>query len=340
MEDEISEIIEDEEKSEKLNRLIEQKVEEKIEKKFKQRQKDEETVEEDEEVSRRGFLKKIGAGALGLGALSISPISAYDIKSSHGLEVWSEGNQHMEVYNGEIDLLNNNLTGVNQINGQDADNLGVSDHSNLSNVQSDQHHSQNHDNSDHTTTYLPAAKYNPEDDTHSRYSDSEAVSAVNSESSLNVDISGDADTVDGKQASELGGSVSSSNQSTTGNLELRNGNILVDGENNKQQSFNNIKNTTVYFGSSFTLTEVRARWHLSTNDNERQEFQVITRPGGSILGRIGPTSRNASATGISTINVNEPGVSGIEIDDRGDDLSAYELTARGYSGTSTYVTLT
>lgn len=47
--------------------------------------------------------------------------------------------------------------------------------------------------------------YNPEADTHDRYTDSEAVSAVNSETTLSVDISGDADTVDGKNADELGG---------------------------------------------------------------------------------------------------------------------------------------
>lgn len=219
MKDEISEIIEDEEKSEKLNKLIEQKVEEKIESKLKQKKKEEEKGQK-EEVSRRGFMKKIGAGALGLGALSISPVSAYDIKSSHGLEVWSEGNQHMEVYNGEVDFLNNNLTGVNQINGQNADNLGVTDHSNLSNVKSDQHHPQftagdartainndndhgstaphnyfsedyndltnvpssfnpeNHGNSSHTTDYLPSSDYNPETDTHSKYTDGEAQDAL------------------------------------------------------------------------------------------------------------------------------------------------------------------
>jgi hypothetical protein len=38
---------------------------------------------------------------------------------------------------------------------------------------------------------------------HAKYTDSEAVSAVNAKNSLDVDISGDADTVDGFQASEL-----------------------------------------------------------------------------------------------------------------------------------------
>jgi len=54
------------------------------------------------------------------------------------------------------------------------------------------------------TNKLDSADYNPEADTHSRYTNSEAVSAVNAESSLSVDITGDADTVDGKNADELG----------------------------------------------------------------------------------------------------------------------------------------
>jgi hypothetical protein len=43
---------------------------------------------------------------------------------------------------------------------------------------------------------------------HAKYTDSEAVSAVNAKNSLNVDISGDADTVDGKDSSQLGSGAS------------------------------------------------------------------------------------------------------------------------------------
>jgi len=46
---------------------------------------------------------------------------------------------------------------------------------------------------------------------HARYSDSEAIAAVNSESTLSVNISGDADTVDGFDASELGVDISNNN---------------------------------------------------------------------------------------------------------------------------------
>lgn len=118
----------------KIRKIVREEI-----RKSKQKQSKEDQVET---VSRRDFLKKLGVGALGLGALSLPSVSAYEIRSSHGLDVWSEGSQHMEVYNGEIDFHDNNLTRVNQINGQDVDDLGVTDHSNLSNVNSDQHHPQ------------------------------------------------------------------------------------------------------------------------------------------------------------------------------------------------------
>lgn len=73
-------------------------------------------------------------------------------------------------------------------------------HDDLASVGASDHHAQNHDNTDHTTNYLAQSNYNPEADTHSRYSDSEARTAVNG---ANVNISGDADTVDGKDASQL-----------------------------------------------------------------------------------------------------------------------------------------
>ena len=85
-------------------------------------------------------------------------------------------------------------------------------HNDLSNVGDNDHHNQNHDNSDHTTNYLPDSDYTPEADTHSRYSDSEARTAVDG---ANVDIAGDADTVDGKDANQIGlGSHDNSDHTT------------------------------------------------------------------------------------------------------------------------------
>jgi hypothetical protein len=57
------------------------------------------------------------------------------------------------------------------------------------------------------------------DDHHAKYTDAEAVSAVNAETTLSVDISGDADTVDGIEAADLGfkfdGQIVSSNHTAS-----------------------------------------------------------------------------------------------------------------------------
>jgi hypothetical protein len=55
-------------------------------------------------------------------------------------------------------------------------------------------------NIDHTDLGVTSSS-----DHHSKYTDSEAVSAVNAETTLSVDISGDADTLDGNHATDLAG---------------------------------------------------------------------------------------------------------------------------------------
>lgn len=49
-------------------------------------------------------------------------------------------------------------------------------HTDLSNIGADDHHAQDHDNSDHTTNYLPESDYTPEADTHSRPSGTQSQS--------------------------------------------------------------------------------------------------------------------------------------------------------------------
>lgn len=134
-------------KKSELEELIEKKVEERLQERL-----DEQPAKGSEsKISRRNFLKKAGFGALGFGALSLLPsASALDVRSSSGLEVFDDGNEYLQVQNGEVDVLggasldlnSNNIKNVNQLNGQDADDLGgVSDHSNLSNVTAGQHRS-------------------------------------------------------------------------------------------------------------------------------------------------------------------------------------------------------
>lgn len=109
MEDEIADLVEDEEKAEKLSKIIENKVEEKVEKTLEDKQS-EESQEEESGISRRQFMKKLGAGALGLGALSLSPASAFDIKSSDGLEVWGDGTKYLEANSSPVKVMNSDFS--------------------------------------------------------------------------------------------------------------------------------------------------------------------------------------------------------------------------------------
>ncbi len=88
---EIEDIVEDEDKAKRLEEIIERKVEERVSSNKKTGD------ERSEEVSRRGFLRKIGAGALGFGVLSLPAASAFNIRSSDALEVYSNGNKYFDV---------------------------------------------------------------------------------------------------------------------------------------------------------------------------------------------------------------------------------------------------
>jgi hypothetical protein len=138
---------------EELEKLVEKKVEERI----KQREKTEDssTREKDEKVNRRQFLKMagLGAGAIGLtsaaSALNFSPLGGGG--STQTLSgVLSEGNDvnGQNIVDGGTTIWDSNN---NEIPATTIDQTSI-DHSNLTNVNSGDH--------------------------HSRYSDSEAQSAV------------------------------------------------------------------------------------------------------------------------------------------------------------------
>ncbi|QGA80262.1 twin-arginine translocation signal domain-containing protein [Candidatus Nanohalobium constans] len=102
MTDEIQEIVDDQEKADKLQQIIEKKVQKEVQKTVKNLKQSEESKEKtensSEEVSRRSFLKKLGAGAIGLGAASLLPsASAYKVKSGHGFDVTSDGTEYFDV---------------------------------------------------------------------------------------------------------------------------------------------------------------------------------------------------------------------------------------------------
>jgi len=69
--EELSDLIDDPKKAEKLEKLIEKKVEKSV-----IEEKTQKTNDSTRDLSRRSFLKKLGAGAIGLGALGVSPSAA------------------------------------------------------------------------------------------------------------------------------------------------------------------------------------------------------------------------------------------------------------------------
>jgi len=66
--------------SEELEKLIEKKVDNRVEKRLEERleksKNNRDKVSDSRNVSRRSFLKKLGAGAIGIGAIGISPSAA------------------------------------------------------------------------------------------------------------------------------------------------------------------------------------------------------------------------------------------------------------------------
>jgi len=78
-------------KKSELEELVEQKVDERIEEE-KDEEKTEDEVEEEQGISRRSFLKKLGLGA-GIGAMSLTPASALDIRDDNLNVYTSTGNQ-------------------------------------------------------------------------------------------------------------------------------------------------------------------------------------------------------------------------------------------------------
>ena len=119
-------------KESELEALIEKKVEEKLGK--SQGKVDPSQENSSSGLDRREFLKRSGLGALGLGAL-LSPVSALSVKDSsfdvftgtsssdltNYLSVGQGG--PVNIQNTSLDLNNQDINGVNQINGSDASSL-------------------------------------------------------------------------------------------------------------------------------------------------------------------------------------------------------------------------
>ncbi|MBC5792496.1 MAG: twin-arginine translocation signal domain-containing protein [Nanohaloarchaea archaeon] len=144
-------------KKEELEELIEKKVEERVEERVREEIEDEPQKNDvDEGISRRGFLKKLGAGALGFGAISLPSVSALDIRSD-GLSYYGGQNSNLDFdidNSGNVNLLGSLSLGGNlkakdgeliwdeaksQIPSSVVDLSGIN-HDNLSGVSADDHH--------------------------------------------------------------------------------------------------------------------------------------------------------------------------------------------------------
>jgi len=166
------------ERDERLDKIEEKVLRlEKENKKLKKHIKKEREKPENKDskkISRREFLKKAGIGAIGLGALSLSPASALNIKdadldiytgtSKNDLQKYFSVNQGgpVSIQNTNLDLNSNSLMNVNEINGTEVSSLGGSSIQSSSDV--------NHNSTQGGTD---------SDAHHRRYTDSEARSAVN-----------------------------------------------------------------------------------------------------------------------------------------------------------------
>ncbi|QGA80336.1 twin-arginine translocation signal domain-containing protein [Candidatus Nanohalobium constans] len=122
----------------KIEEIIEQKVEQRVQEELEKRgiekaESDEQEESNKKEVTRRSFLKKLGAGAIGISALSLSPASALNIRSNDfsvyagndstkELQVNSGG--PVEVKNSDLDLTGGNLDNTTFIDFGDRDDDG------------------------------------------------------------------------------------------------------------------------------------------------------------------------------------------------------------------------
>jgi hypothetical protein len=109
-----------EEKIEVTKQELKELIDERVEQRLKHEKQEQETRKENQ-VSRRNFLKKIGAGALGLGALTL-PTSALNLRSNNlqyyggenetDVEFEIDSNGNISAHN-TLDMNNNKITGLN-----------------------------------------------------------------------------------------------------------------------------------------------------------------------------------------------------------------------------------
>jgi len=254
VEEEVTDIVDDEEKADKLESLIERKVEEKVKSVVgENREEKNKAKKQTGGVSRRGFLKKLGASAIGLGALSLSPVSSYNIRSSDALEVYNSGTKYFDVNpGGPVEVLNSQL----KVKGNTVWHAG----------------------NDGSGSGL------------------------------------DADTVDGKEASEIGGDSVTARRDRSGNAKIVRTNTftvqkVVDAPTATVQfsgyetGFGDKRYHTTTVTSPGTGDKIRAKWKNHHNNSFRDTDSVVIKKNGNQVAYSGSrtyVSNTSTRTYITT----------------------------------------
>ena len=118
-----------EEKIEVTKEELKELIDERVEKRLKEETSDKRSSPDKGSVSRRDFLKKLGAGALGLGALSLPSVSAFDVKGDSFEVFTGTSSNNLTKYlsvpqGGPVEITNADLT-VSNSSGSEAITLPV-----------------------------------------------------------------------------------------------------------------------------------------------------------------------------------------------------------------------
>lgn len=281
---------------EELEEIVDRKVKERVEKELGKKSSSQNQEQEGEpELSRRSFLKKLGAGTIGLGTLSLIPsASALNIRSD-SLSFYGGSGSGLDL---NVDNSGNITSyGLLDINGNDIEDSG-------------------------TTIWDSSSSHVPS-------------SAVQS-SGL------DADTVDGQDASDIGGSVNQStgSEGTFQGKALRlfgrgsNRLYVTYGKHDRTEFMNDngSTGTTEGFNTMRTVT----RWEARISGDGTADLYVTT-VGGSqnLVGGVANAGTDSDfADGTTTVYEVDQGKIGWH------GADSVDFTIYGYGLDKTSVTLT
>ncbi len=183
-------------------------------------------------------------------------------------------------------------------------------HTALSDISSDDHHSKTSSASE-LSDVSPDSNNNAH---HDKYTDFEAVDAVESESTINVDISGDANTVGSRSAEEISGVISTF--VATGVSE---GNIN-DGRDIDWSSQDTNTGSYVFDGRRITVQEngvyeIRSDIDFESSNQSRANPNIFIQKNGSTVGVGGASGYMRDAEGHDNASIHASFIGSLSVDD-------------------------